>query len=146
MLAILKSCVKGDCADANRRMKALYDTGYSSNDIIGTVFRVRLIFSFSFVSISHTWRAGGRAGGRAGVRVKFAHVYICILEPLVHLSIVCGTGTTPVLYSRQDEMNIEIDGQQCRPKQHPVTGRELRRRQGQAQTQTPQSTPLVVCW
>lgn len=41
VLAILKSCVGGDCATANRRMKALYDTGYSSNDIVGTVFRVR---------------------------------------------------------------------------------------------------------
>ncbi|CAM9935388.1 unnamed protein product [Pylaiella littoralis] len=40
VLEILKSCVDGDCAGANRRMKALYDTGYSSNDIIGTVFRV----------------------------------------------------------------------------------------------------------
>ncbi len=42
VLEILKSCVEGDCAKANRRMKALYDTGYSSNDIIGTVFRVRV--------------------------------------------------------------------------------------------------------
>ncbi|CAN0065274.1 unnamed protein product, partial [Ectocarpus fasciculatus] len=40
VLEILKSCVEGDCAKASRRMKALYDTGYSSNDIIGTVFRV----------------------------------------------------------------------------------------------------------
>ncbi|CAM9599462.1 unnamed protein product [Ectocarpus sp. 6 AP-2014] len=40
VLEILKSCVGGDCAKASRRMKALYDTGYSSNDIIGTVFRV----------------------------------------------------------------------------------------------------------
>lgn len=40
VLEILKSCVAGDCAGACRRMKALYDTGYSSNDIIGTVFRV----------------------------------------------------------------------------------------------------------
>ncbi|CAM9600976.1 unnamed protein product, partial [Hapterophycus canaliculatus] len=40
VLEILKSCVDGDCAGASRRMKALHDTGYSSNDIIGTVFRV----------------------------------------------------------------------------------------------------------
>lgn len=41
VLEILKSCVKGDCSSASHRMKALHDTGYSSNDIIGTVFRVR---------------------------------------------------------------------------------------------------------
>lgn len=40
MLEILKSCVAGDCAGACRRMKALHDTGYSANDIVGTVFRV----------------------------------------------------------------------------------------------------------
>ena len=42
VLDILNKCVAGDCAGANRGMKALYDTGYSSNDIIGTVFRVSM--------------------------------------------------------------------------------------------------------
>ncbi|CAN0224405.1 unnamed protein product, partial [Phaeothamnion confervicola] len=40
VLAILKACVAGESLDAARQMKALYDTGYSSNDIIGTVFKV----------------------------------------------------------------------------------------------------------
>lgn len=47
VLEILKSCIAGDCITACHRMKTLHDTGYSSNDIIGTVFRV----SFSCVRV-----------------------------------------------------------------------------------------------
>eukprot|EP00611_Tribonema_gayanum_P023223 TRINITY_DN4838_c0_g1_i3.p1 TRINITY_DN4838_c0_g1~~TRINITY_DN4838_c0_g1_i3.p1 ORF type:complete len:333 (+),score=90.31 TRINITY_DN4838_c0_g1_i3:1666-2664(+) len=40
VLAILQACVAGDMRNAHLKMKALYDTGYSSNDIIATVFKV----------------------------------------------------------------------------------------------------------
>lgn len=40
VLAILQACVKGDIKSAHAQMQKLYDTGYSSNDIIGTVFKV----------------------------------------------------------------------------------------------------------
>ncbi|CAN0257269.1 unnamed protein product, partial [Discosporangium mesarthrocarpum] len=40
VLEILKACVEGDVSMATRQMSKLHETGYSSNDIIGTVFRV----------------------------------------------------------------------------------------------------------
>ncbi|CAM9340515.1 unnamed protein product [Chrysoparadoxa australica] len=38
---ILHSCVEGNVCQAQSGMKDLYDTGYSSGDIIGTVFKVK---------------------------------------------------------------------------------------------------------
>jgi replication factor C subunit 2/4 len=40
VLDILQACVQSDIYTAQRLMKALYDTGYSTSDIIGTVFKV----------------------------------------------------------------------------------------------------------
>ena len=37
---IIDSCLKGETNDAVKGMAALYNTGYSCNDIIGTVFKV----------------------------------------------------------------------------------------------------------
>ena len=40
VLKILTACVSGDITTAQKLMKELYDTGYSSTDIISTVFKV----------------------------------------------------------------------------------------------------------
>eukprot|EP00953_Heterococcus_sp_UTEX-ZZ885_P016832 9447-Heterococcus_DN1.PRE.3 len=40
VLDILQACVQSDIYSAQKLMKALYDTGYSTSDIIGTVFKV----------------------------------------------------------------------------------------------------------